>query len=60
MSEQVENLETLWELLAEAIDRAGSEHEVLFLSKLALLLGNQLQDVAEVKELIETALQDLT
>ena len=38
----VENLESLWERLAEAIDRAGREHEVLFLSKLALLLGNEI------------------
>jgi hypothetical protein len=56
----VENLENLWERLAEAIDRAGREHEVLFLSKLALLLGNEMQDLAKVEQLIETALQDLT
>ncbi len=59
MSEQVENLESLWERLAEAIDRAGPEREVLFLSKLAFLLGNELQDAARVEQLIETALQDL-
>jgi len=55
----VENLENLWERLAEAIDRAGREHEVLFLSKLAILLGNELGDPARVERLIETALQDL-
>jgi hypothetical protein len=55
----VENLENLWERLAEAIDRAGREREVLFLSKLVLLLGNELQDHARVDQLIETALQDL-
>ena len=55
----VENLENLWERLAEAIDRAGCEHEVLFLSKLAILLGNELGDLARVEQLIETALQDL-
>ncbi len=54
-----ENLENLWERLAEAIDRAGREHEVLFLSKLALLLGKEMQDPARVEQLIETALQDL-
>jgi hypothetical protein len=59
MSEPVENLEILWERLAEAIDRAGREHEVLFLSKLALLLGNDLNNLPRVQELIETALQDL-
>ena len=46
--------------LSEAIDRAGPGHEVLFLSKLALLLGNELQDVSKVENLIETALRDLT
>jgi hypothetical protein len=55
----VENLENLWERLAEAIDRAGREREVLFLSKLALLLGNELHDHARVDQLIETALRDL-
>ena len=55
----IENLENLWERLAEAIDRAGREREVLFLSKLALLLGNELKDHARVEQLIETALQDL-
>ena len=56
----VENLEKLWERLAEAIDRAGREREVLFLSKLTLLLGNEMQDLARVEQLIETALQDLS
>jgi len=59
----VENLEHLWERLAEAIDRAGPEREVLFLSKLALLLGNELihvdHDVGRVEGLIEMALRDL-
>ena len=59
MSDPIENLESLWELLAKAIDRAGPDHEVLFLSKLALLLGNQLEDRAAVERLIETALKDL-
>lgn len=61
MSEQaVENLETLWERLAEGIDRAGPQHEVLFLSKLALLLGDALQDVPRVEQSIAAALQDLS
>ena len=60
MSEQaVENLETLWERLTEGIDRAGPQHEVLFLSKLALLLGDALQDVPRVEQSIAAALQDL-
>ncbi len=60
MNNPIENLETLWERLAEAIDRAGPEYEVLFLSKLALLLGNELQNANRVASLIEIALKDLT
>ena len=60
MNNSVENLESLWERLAAAIDRAGREHEMLFLSKLALLLGNELRDAARVEQLIEIALRDLT
>lgn len=56
----VEDLENIWERLAEAIDRAGAEREVLFLSKLALLLANDLRNPARVNELIETALRNLT
>jgi len=59
MNNSVENLENLWERLAAAIDRAGREHETLFLSKLAFLLGNELQDAARVEQLIEIALRDL-
>ena len=55
----VESLETLWERLAEAIDRAGPEHEVLFLTKLALLMGDAVQDANRVQQMMETALQDL-
>jgi hypothetical protein len=60
MSESVEGLEALWMRLAEAMDRAGREHEVLFLSKLALLLGNEVGDAGRVDELIERALRDLS
>ena len=60
MNDSVENLENLWERLAAAIDRAGREHEMLFLSKLALLLGNELRDATRVEQLIEIALRDLT
>jgi len=60
MNNSVENLENLWERLAAAIDRAGREHEMLFLSKLTLLLGNEVRDPARVEQLIEIALRDLT
>lgn len=58
MSDRAETLEALWEKLAQAIDAAGPEQEVLFLAKLALLLGRELQD-ARVDELIAQALADL-
>lgn len=55
----VDELEDVWERLAEAIDRAGPEREALFLAKLAVLLANAVGDRARVERLIETALEDL-
>ena len=55
----VEDLEAVWERLAEAVDRAGPEREALFLSKLAVLLADALGDRARAERLIETALEDL-
>jgi hypothetical protein len=55
----VEDLEAVWERLAEAVDRAGPEREALFLSKLAVLLSDALGDRARVERLIEAALEDL-
>jgi hypothetical protein len=55
----VEDLEAVWERLAEAVDRAGPEREALFLSKLAVLLADALGDRARVERLIEAALEDL-
>ena len=56
----VEDLEAVWERLAEAVDRAGPEREALFLSKLAVLLADALADRARVERLIEAALEDLS
>jgi hypothetical protein len=55
----VEELEAMWERLAEAIDRAGPEREALFLSKLAVLLADALGDRARAERLIEAALENL-
>ena len=55
----VEDLEAVWERLAEAVDRAGPEREALFLSKLAVLLADAIGDRARVERLIEAALEDL-
>ena len=54
-----EDLEIVWERLAEALDRAGPEKAVLFLSKLALLLANAVEDRDYVESSINEALQDL-
>lgn len=56
----LEALEVWWEALAGGMDRAGPEHETLFLAKLALLLGREIGDTTTCLSLIDTALEDLT
>ena len=52
-------LETVYDLLAEAIDTAGPEKAELFLVKLALLNANALGDPAVFEQHLGIALQDL-
>jgi integrase len=52
-------LESTYDALAEAIDRAPEGHSELMLVKLALLLAQEVGDGARVAELIELALRDL-
>ena len=52
-------LETVYDLLAEAIDTAGPEKAELFLVKLALLNANALAQPETVRQHIQAALQDL-
>lgn len=54
-----EQLEIIYERLANAIDRTGRENEALFLTKLVLLLAQREGDAAAVDESIEAALRDL-
>jgi len=54
-----DDLETAYEALATAIDTAGEKHEALFLTKLALVLGHELGDVATFRKAIQTALEGL-
>jgi hypothetical protein len=54
-----DDLEAAYEALATAIDTAGAEREALFLTRLALVLGHELGDVATFKEAIRTALEGL-
>ena len=54
-----DDLETACEALATAIDTAGEKREALFLTRLALLLGHELGDIAAFKSAIRTALDGL-
>ena len=54
-----EDLEKALEMLAIAINHAGSEKETLFLSKLCLTLANQLGDIKLLEEAIAIVNTDL-
>jgi hypothetical protein len=55
----IPGLETVYDSLAEALDRAGEDKASLFLVKLALLNANALGDVALFREHLALALRDL-
>jgi len=52
-------LEQFYEVLAAAIDEVGAPHEGVFLTKLALLLGQRIGALAPVLEAIDAAKADL-
>lgn len=54
-----EDLESAYETLAVAIDSAGAEREALFLTRLALVLANELGDIAVFQNAVKTALDGL-
>jgi hypothetical protein len=54
-----EDLEAAYETLATAIDSAGPEREALFLTRLALVLGHELGDVAAFRTAVQAALEGL-
>ena len=54
-----EDLEKALEMLAIAINQAGSEKETLFLSKLCFTLANQLGDIKLLEEAIAIVNTDL-
>ncbi len=54
-----EDFEAAYESLAMAIDSAGPEQETLFLTRLALVLGHELGDIAAFSNAIRTALEGL-
>lgn len=55
-----DRLEAWWERLGQAVDRAGPDKERLFLVKLALLPGREIDDPARLEKLLGLALEDLT
>ena len=57
---KAEELERIYDLVAEAIDKVGPEKEALFLSKLCLALANELGDEELVHECIDIAGKDMT
>ena len=54
-----DDLDAMWERLAEAVTAAGPARENLLLAKLALLLGREVGDLARVEALIALAIKDL-
>jgi Protein of unknown function (DUF2783) len=54
-----DDLEAAYESLAIAIDSAGEQREALFLARLALLLADELGDIATFKRAVKTALEEL-
>lgn len=51
------DLETVYEALAQQLDRVGEENGNILLAKLALLLAHQINDVSLVLEAIDAAAQ---
>jgi hypothetical protein len=55
----IAGLETVYDTLATAIDRAGPDKAELFLVKLALLNAHALGDAGVFQQQVDAALQDL-
>jgi hypothetical protein len=54
-----DDLEKVFETLALGIDRAGPQHEALFLAKLVLLLAHDAGQYERFKQHVDAALNDL-
>ena len=50
-----QDLERVYELLANTIDEVGKDKEVLFLSKLCLILANQIPDISKIEDAVAVA-----
>jgi len=56
---KTEELERIYDRMAEAVDAAGPDKEALFLSKLSLVLADRLGDEALVRECIDICVRDI-
>jgi hypothetical protein len=56
---EFQDLETVYDLLANAIDDVGRDNEAIFLSKVCLILSHSTGDLNLVETSIESAKQDL-
>jgi hypothetical protein len=54
-----ENLETAYEILANAIDQAGETRESRFFTRLSLLLAHEIVDIEPFRRAVEAALDGL-
>lgn len=54
-----ENFEHAYELLAQALDRAGPDRERLFLARLALALAHRMPDLDVFRQAVAIAESDL-
>jgi len=52
-------LERVYDLMAQGVDKAGADQALLFLAKLSFALANMLGDGTAVERAIEAALRDL-
>lgn len=55
----IADLESVYDALAQAIDRVPADRSPLFLTKLALLLAREVGDRERVTRAVEAALADL-
>jgi len=56
---EFEDLEKVYDLLAEAIDRVGPDNEAIFLSKVCLVLSHKIGDLNLVEESIKAGEQNI-
>lgn len=53
-----EELEQVYDLLADTIDRAGPERETLVLAKLVMLLAHRIPDPEAIRQAMQVALRE--